>query len=670
MESEQNNLTQRKFRPEIEGLRAVAALLVAIYHIWVGQVSGGVDVFFVVSGFLITTSLFNRLEKNGSIDFFSFILRLMKRLFPMAFLVLLVTSLASILWLPQVRWSQTIQEVFASAFYYQNWQLAINSVDYLAQNNEASPFQHFWAMSIQGQFYLLWPLVLFIAYLAAKYIFKVSTRVTLTGVLTGLFAVSFSYSIYRTAVDQPWAYFDTLARVWEFSLGGLLAIMISKIILNKLLSAFLGWAGLLAIVVTGAALEVSTEFPGYAALWPVVGGILIIAAGNQGGALGVHRLLSWGPLTKFGSISYAFYLWHWPLLIFYYILTDTRQVSFFDGLLLMIGAALISYVSTVLIEKPIRTMKLPAKHWFSWATVVICMLPTLIVASWWAYDVNQSNEQLANAVEDENYPGALALAPENENMEYNQDLEVLPNPVQAREDLPKVYDDDCHQSQQNAEVIQCDYGQTGDSEYTVALVGGSHSAHWLPALEQVAENESIKIESYTKSSCRFNADGGEYDSCETWNQDLVEELVEEKPDVVFTTANTSDIEQSNDIPKGFVAQWERLEEAEVEVLALRDNPWFSKDIPSCVEENKNNLDECGGTKEELLGETVPWDDREKEMPENVTFTDFNDYICDDGQCDPVEGNVLIYRDAHHLTATYSRTLGPFVREKLMPILES
>ncbi|MFC3523632.1 acyltransferase family protein [Marinococcus halophilus] len=404
MESEQNNLTQRRFRPEIEGLRAVAALLVAIYHIWVGQVSGGVDVFFVVSGFLITTSLVNRLEKNGSIDFFSFILRLMKRLFPMAFLVLLVTSLASILWLPQVRWSQTIQEVFASAFYYQNWQLAINSVDYLAQNNEASPFQHFWAMSIQGQFYLLWPLVLFIAYLAAKYIFKISTRVALTGVLTGLFAVSFSYSIYRTAVDQPWAYFDTLARVWEFSLGGLLAIMISKIILNKLLSAFLGWAGLFAIIVTGAALEVSTEFPGYAALWPVVGGILIVATGNQGGALGVHRLLSWGPLTKFGSISYAFYLWHWPLLIFYYILTDTKQVPFFDGLLLMVGAALISYVSTVLIEKPIRTMKLPAKHWLSWGTVVICMLPTLIVASWWAYDVDQSNEELANAVEDENYP--------------------------------------------------------------------------------------------------------------------------------------------------------------------------------------------------------------------------------------------------------------------------
>ncbi|MFC3523633.1 SGNH hydrolase domain-containing protein [Marinococcus halophilus] len=262
------------------------------------------------------------------------------------------------------------------------------------------------------------------------------------------------------------------------------------------------------------------------------------------------------------------------------------------------------------------------------------------------------------------------MAPENENMEYNQDLEVLPNPVQAREDLPKVYDDDCHQSQQNAEVIQCDYGQTDESKYTVALVGGSHSAHWLPALEQVAENESIKIESYTKSSCRFNADGGEYDSCETWNQNLVEELVEEKPDVVFTTANTSDIEQSKDIPKGFVAQWERLEEAEVEVVALRDNPWFSKDIPSCVEENKNNLDECGGTKEELLGEQAPWEDMEKEMPENVTFTDFNDYICDDGQCAPVEGNVLIYRDAHHLTATYSRTLGPFVRKKLMPILES
>lgn len=155
---------EKRFRPELEGVRTVAAFLVAVYHIWIGSVSGGVDVFFIVSGYLITTSLVTKMEKEGRIYLVDYGLGLARRLFPIAFTVLLFTAVVSIFIMPQVQWKQVIAEVFASAFYVENWYLAVSSVDYLAQNNQASPLQHFWALSLQGQFYVLWPFVVIVAY--------------------------------------------------------------------------------------------------------------------------------------------------------------------------------------------------------------------------------------------------------------------------------------------------------------------------------------------------------------------------------------------------------------------------------------------------------------------------------------------------------------------------
>lgn len=151
---------KKQYRPEIEGIRVIAALLVAIYHIWMARVSGGVDVFFVVSGFLITTSLLSRYARDGYIKFGYFILNLFKRLLPHAFIVLAFTIIASYFILPEVRYLETIREIIASIFYFENWQLAITGTDYLGQNNEQSPVQHFWAMSIQGQFYIIWFLII------------------------------------------------------------------------------------------------------------------------------------------------------------------------------------------------------------------------------------------------------------------------------------------------------------------------------------------------------------------------------------------------------------------------------------------------------------------------------------------------------------------------------
>lgn len=654
----------RKFRPEIEGLRAVAALLVAIYHIWFGNVSGGVDVFFVVSGFLITTSLLSRFEKQGTIDFFSFILRLAKRLFPVGFTVLFVTTIGSILWLPQIRWDQTVSEVFASALYFQNWELATNAVDYLGQNNEASPFQHFWAMSIQGQFYIIWPILLFISVLLAIYIFKTSLKSTFLATLIIICGVSFTYSVYLTSVNQPWAYFDTFTRVWEFAIGGILSLIITHIRLPRSLSFFMGWIGLIALVTCGIILQVATVFPGYAALWPVLSAIFILVAGNQGGRFGVHRLLSTKSLMKFGGISYAFYLWHWPILLFYLLLSGQEQVTSLEGFGIILFSALLSYLSTKVIETPIRKGRMFQTNGKTALITVSLMVPVLVLTSGWAYSINQKQETVDVSSEQPDYPGAMALEQSSNDFGNDPDVDITPTPLQSRDDLPEVYDNGCHQELGESEVLECEFGETDDPIYTIALAGGSHSAHWLPALKEVAENENIQIVNYTKSGCRFSADDTEEDDCVEWNDELLDTIIQREPDLVFTTA---DVASQEEVPSGFIEQWEALNEANIDVFAIRDNPRLGFDAAACVAESGGNSDACSQNRGDVLPTESAWD-KIDDPPENVHYADLSDAFCTDDTCPSVIGNVLVYRDNGHLTTVYSKTLAPMLKEKLMPKL--
>ncbi|HWL27067.1 MAG TPA: acyltransferase, partial [Ureibacillus sp.] len=254
-----------KFRPEIEGLRVVAALLVAVYHIWLNRVSGGVDVFFVISGFLITTSIVSTINRTGEFRFRLYVTKLMKRLLPSVFFILGMVLVLSWFLLPESILNKTIREVFASMFFYQNWQLAFSSTDYLDSSQMKTPVEHFWALSIQGQFYMIWFLVFtFILLLIKKY--KVTKVKTLINTILGvLFVSSFIYSIYLTNINQPWAYFITMTRVWEFTLGSLLCINLSLIKVNKYIATVIGWLGLIGLILTGIVFNVSEMFPGYIA---------------------------------------------------------------------------------------------------------------------------------------------------------------------------------------------------------------------------------------------------------------------------------------------------------------------------------------------------------------------------------------------------------------------
>lgn len=519
-------------------------------------------------------------------------------------------------------------------------------------------------MSLQGQFYVIWPFVILLAILLSKYIFKKSFKKTIIGLFGVLFIISISYSVYKTSTNQSWAYYDTFARLWEFSLGGILALFISNIKITKHLSIIIGWLGLFMIVSTGILFPVSNVFPGFAALYPTLGAVFIILAGSNGGNLGVHRILGSKPFISLGSVSYGIYLFHWPILIFYHIITQRAEVPLTHGLLILIVSVALSYIFTNIIEKPIRKIPIEGNKKKLGVIVVLFVSPMLISTGIWKLELKQAESVFQHVEIQEDYPGALVLHPDFKGLISN-DVQIKPEPLIARKDLPDSYPDECHQKQGLSEIIQCDYGEINNPEYTVAIVGGSHSAQWLPTFQTFAEDEKIKIINLTKSACRFTSSNEVENDCAEWNVKIIETLKEINPDLVFTIADVGSLQE---VPEGYVEQWEKLEKLNINVLALRDNGWFNFDPPTCVEENGSKYYECSVNQDDFLPLTGAYELLENK-PSNVYYHDLTDYFCKDGKCDVVIGNILVYRDSHHITATYAETLAPILKPVVMEILK-
>lgn len=657
-------IPEKRYRTEIEGLRTIATFLIAIYHIWLGSVSGGVDVFFVLSGFLITMSLVSKMERTGNLFFWDYLLGLAKRLFPLALTVILFIMELSIFVLPRVQWDQTISHMFASTLFFENWRLSLDAVDYLAQENGASPFQHFWSLSVQGQFYILWACLIFVAYIVARKVLKTPFRKTILAVLVIVFSLSFSYSIYITNVNQPWAYFDLFARIWEFSLGGILAILLPYLSLNKWLSTVIGWVGLLIVCFTGVIIPVSDLFPGYIALLPISGALLLIISAETSTRFGVDKILGAKPFLFLGRYTYGFYLWHWPLLIYYKIYVGTTTVSVAHGLLLLVVTCILSYVSTEFIETPIRAMNV-RKSTLKLITILSMMLFSVLVMNYtFNYIVEQEKAQDPLDDHPQDYPGALAL---QQNMQVTEGIELIPSMANVKTNFPSFYEDKQCFSNKGAVITKCSFGSTDDPDYTIALVGGSHSGHWFPALESLAEELNFQLDVYIRDGCRFTNDdfeGQVTSECLEWNEKLIDVLIKDPPDLVFTTAT---LNNRDTVPKGYIGQWSRLEGI-TQIFAVRDNPRMAEDIPSCVE-SVSDPAECSIPRNQGVSEIVPWENTEG-IPSNVTFADLTDNFCDESTCYGVIGNIIVYRDKHHITAAYAKTLAPALREPLAEALES
>ncbi|CAL9377022.1 hypothetical protein SUDANB121_00986 [Nocardiopsis dassonvillei] len=489
-------------RPGIDGLRAVAVLLVAAYHIWLGRVSGGVDVFLMLTGLLVTASLL-RSATGGGVRYGAFLARLAARLLPTAALVVLVTLAGTWLFLPQTQWRDAPAGAVAALLGHTNWHLALDSVDYLARGGVLDPLQHFWSLSVQWQFYLLWPALVAGTVLLARRAGR-DPRRPLFWALTAVLALSLAYSVAATRLNQPWAYFDTGARLWEFALGGLVALLLPGLRPGRLTRLLLGWAGLAALVLCGVLLQVSTAFPGYAALWPTLAAAAVITAcapAADGPPTGADRLLSSRPLRYLGAISYALYLWHWPVLVFYLAATGRDLATLPGGAAVLAVSVLAAAATTPLADRVAALGRGSGRRAALRGTAVALafLLPALGAAGGWAGA--QAAERArwdALLADGGDYPGAAvghgAAAP--------SDLPVYPPPALASEDAPATYADGCNQTTMDSEVLVCEYG-SADPERTVALVGGSHAAHWFPALEAIALERDWQVVNIVKGACLF-----------------------------------------------------------------------------------------------------------------------------------------------------------------------
>jgi peptidoglycan/LPS O-acetylase OafA/YrhL len=688
---------ERDFRPDIQGLRAIAVALVVVYHLFPSLLPGGfvgVDVFFVISGFLITGHLWRGYAKTGKLSLVDFWGRRARRLVPAAALVLAVTWVGARLLLPAPRLAETATEIRASALYYQNWQLAHNAVDYLKSNDAASPVQHFWSLSVEEQFYIVWPLLFVAAALVARKHARAaggvgdhgtsgprllsgprvlsghSVAVMLTGALV---LASLAYSVYDTKSDPAAAYFVTTTRMWELGIGGLLALLPAVAARRLGRHGWLGWAGLAMIIASQFVIRGATAFPGWIALLPVLGAAAMIAGGSAQGKRGPWRLTSVRPMVFLGGISYSLYLWHWPVIVLF-IAWRGHRPGLITGPLIALASIGLAWATKVAVEDRVRLAPFIAKHkWRSVSTALAAVVPVALAWTFMATQPGPWDGRLGPG-----YPGAAVLASTSASVPAQA---TLPPPDAVP--VPGYWASGCLQGEHVAALKPCVYGDTTKPALTVALVGDSMAGNWWAPLQAIATRDHWKLVTELHATCDWTAtqlydpvNKGAYPTCHDWGVRVLNDLVSRvQPDVVITTSFADMTTMAHpkagsaaraDVGAGEAAYWSQLEAHGIPVIGIRETPAMTSiDVPACVAKYGPAGSKCTLSRAKAVDADPPTSYAAKALGGKVPVIDMNSLICGPARCSPVVGNILVYMDSHHLTQSYGTTLAPFLEQRLL-----
>ncbi len=667
------------FVPYIQGLRALAVLLVVVYHFWPNRLSGGyigVDVFFVISGFLITGQLTRELRSRARIALPDFWARRVRRLVPASLLVLFVSLLLVTFVMPLAYLPESLRDVSASSLYVQNWSLAANSVDYLASSSRTIA-EHYWSLSLEEQFYVVWPLVLLGTFsLAVRWGIRrrwVALAVTIV-ILGGL---SFAASVWYTAVNPAQAYFVLFTRIWEFAAGALLVLW-GRRAPRVWQSNILGYLGIAVILASALLLDRSSAFPGWLAVFPVVGTVAVLAMGSTRRWWHASGLLSLRPVRFVGDISYSLYLWHWPLIVIAPFVAGWG-LSFVNRIALFVFCFVLAWLTKRFVEDPMRrlpylTSRKP-RFTFGWMLVALGVMGAALVGSFALQfpKYQAASAQLAEvAVNPPECFGAAVLTGCN-NPEL--DSAVIPEPGFGNADRPG--NGNCFVQLNDASVVACVFGSDSAAAPRIALIGDSHAYQYIDAMIAQAEKNGWSLTTYLKGGCPWTTTeiGGTNPaftaSCNAWHAGLAEILASEQPfDAIVTTGLASNLIESAGGPDGAV---EGLMEAwasqapGVPIVAVSDNPVPGDDPNKCL--RYSDASQCDVSREIAL----PGPDIFAEAALDYALghsLDFSSLFCAETRCAVVIGGADVYRDQDHLTATFANTLGPFIAEKVESVLSS
>ncbi|MGW0043109.1 acyltransferase family protein [Rhodococcus sp. NPDC003348] len=655
-------------RADLDGLRGLAIALVVLFHVWFGRVSGGVDVFLMLSGFFFVGSLVRAAESSSPLDPRPILARTARRLLAPLAVVVAATAVAGALLLAPTAWLALAEQSRAALLFGQNWQLARTAADYLAADPSVSPLQHLWSISVQGQFYLLALTVVF----ASAWLLRlrgVAVRGPITAILAVATAVSFCYAA-SGAQPQTWMYYDTGARLWELLAGGLLACAMPWLRVPRQARVLLGVVGLVVVACTGVLLDGRHDFPGPWALVPVAATAAIVVAGAAASVdAPATRLLGSAPLRRLGDVAYSLYLWHWPLLIFALVLTDRERIGLRGGLVVIGLSLVLAHLTTRLVEEPIRRGNPSPRRTALVAGVGALAVAVFATATGWIGTIANRSVEVAHIadLDPRDYPGAAVLVDGVDAPERGEQ----PNRFVAHLDVPPSWDDGCLATDEVVEVIRCSYGEP-DAARTVALIGGSHSEHWLPALASIADDRGLRIDTYLKVGCpailpvdEDTANG----ECERWTATVLDELESSPPDLVFSTSTRPrpDDVGGDYTPDGYVRVWDRMATLGLPMTVVRDTPWLSENgiayrAPDCLAHG-GNADTCGVDRAAVLDVVDPAEAASAHLP-TVHPLDLSDAVCRADRCRVIEGNRLIYRDGDHLTTAYVRSLAPELDRRL------
>ncbi|GAA4164446.1 acyltransferase family protein [Gryllotalpicola daejeonensis] len=659
----------RGTRWDIQGLRALAVGAVVMDHAGVPGVGGGyvgVDIFFVVSGFLITGQLARRLGDTGRVGFADFYARRARRILPASLAVLVLTALGVLLCVPPTLRSRAMTDAAAVAVYAPNYVFAARGTDYLA-NTTPSVFQHYWSLGVEEQFYLLWPALLGVSWFVLR-----RRRGAVAGVLGVLAAASFAAGLVLTRTNQPWAFFALWPRAWELAAGGLLALAAPAVarLLPPWVARLLGWAGLAGIVAACTLFTADTVFPGAAALLPVMSAAAVIAAGGVSVRGSVGALLSLKPLVFLGTISYSLYLVHWPL-----EQLPQAAVGYENPLPLSVKVALallavpLAWLMYRLLENPVRHARVLAEAGPRRSLLAALGGSGVLAAASAIAIIMTANPPLhtGRAVADQTPTApvkATGFVPKN----------LKPSLAAAPNDNPSLYADGCELDFSTSRPKPCSFGP--DDAPTVVLWGDSAAAQWAPGLQQAVVSSGDRLVTQTKSGCASTLithvrDGGPYPSCDAWRKKVLEQLNADPPAVIVLADYANE-----ELPKGRDAEktWadgladtiSRLP-AQSRVLLLADSPDFGTSPIECLSQHVDDADACARSAAKALSSPGRVAAYRAAASTRADIVDLTQYFCAD-TCPAIVGDTLVYRDSHHLTASYASKLSAPLKTKLAPYL--